>query len=178
MARVERISPSMSLLHSFMAPAVSTEIVIGKKRKGLLLETLERDTSFLASINVIDYSLIVGIHQKDDDWKREENVDCWEENRIFEFDHGGMSFVDVAEEDMIETNDSLEPSWSDGDGKMEQLRNCIFWTGLIDILQPYNARKRAESFLKGLQTDKDKISSVEPNAYAKRFMNFMEKATC
>lgn len=132
---------------------------------------------------MIDYSLILGIHcrnidGKDDDAKTEDDVDQWDENQLFEYDHGGMSFAEPEDEDdVVEKADTLEISWSDN--KMETLdeaKNRIYFMGIIDFLQPYNTRKRAESFIKGLQTDKDKISSVDPETYAKRFVTFMEGA--
>ena len=44
------------------------------------MDTLKRDTFFLESINVIDYSLILGIHcraadDKDDDGKTEDDAE-------------------------------------------------------------------------------------------------------
>lgn len=50
----------------------------------------------------------------------------------------------------------------------------IYFLGIIDILQPYNARKRLETGFKGLVYDVNTISAVDPATYATRFLHFME----
>jgi len=52
--------------------------------------------------------------------------------------------------------------------------NEIYYCGIIDILQAYDMRKQSESLLKGLFQDRKKISSVNPDAYARRFTEFMD----
>lgn len=52
----------------------------------------------------------------------------------------------------------------------------LYYMGVIDILTPYNFIKRTEHILKSITQDKDTISSVNPIAYGKRFMDFMIKA--
>ena len=52
--------------------------------------------------------------------------------------------------------------------------NEIYYCGVIDILQKYNARKQSESLLKGLYLDTDKISAVNPDRYADRFIKFFQ----
>ena len=49
-----------------------------------------------------------------------------------------------------------------------------FFMGVIDILQPYNVRKKLETRLKSIPYKKGTISCVHPSLYAKRFLNFME----
>ncbi|GMI34972.1 hypothetical protein TeGR_g2239, partial [Tetraparma gracilis] len=51
----------------------------------------------------------------------------------------------------------------------------IYFSGIIDILQQYNSRKRAETFFKGLMFDTKQISCVDPKWYAQRFLNYMEQ---
>ncbi len=47
---------------------------------------------------------------------------------------------------------------------------------MIDILQQYNLKKRIENAVKPVFTGKDRqeISAVTPDAYATRFLNFMQ----
>eukprot|EP00602_Paraphysomonas_sp_CaronLab_P002978 CAMPEP_0185030480 /NCGR_PEP_ID=MMETSP1103-20130426/17485_1 /TAXON_ID=36769 /ORGANISM="Paraphysomonas bandaiensis, Strain Caron Lab Isolate" /LENGTH=804 /DNA_ID=CAMNT_0027565641 /DNA_START=142 /DNA_END=2556 /DNA_ORIENTATION=- len=49
----------------------------------------------------------------------------------------------------------------------------IYYIGIIDILQQYNASKRAETIIKGLTNDVSQISSVDSVSYAKRFVKFL-----
>lgn len=53
----------------------------------------------------------------------------------------------------------------------------IYFLGIIDILQQYNASKRVETFVKGMFHDKEQISSVDPMKYATRFIKFMTDNT-
>ncbi|CEG46194.1 Phosphatidylinositol-4-phosphate-5-kinase (PIPK-C) [Plasmopara halstedii] len=51
----------------------------------------------------------------------------------------------------------------------------VYFLGIIDILQQYNTRKIAEAFIKGLRHNRKQISSVNPDFYGDRFIEFMEK---
>jgi hypothetical protein len=53
----------------------------------------------------------------------------------------------------------------------------IYYIGVIDILQQYNASKRFETIFKGFTHDKAQISSVDSVSYAKRFVKFMKDNT-
>merc|ERR1712129_16472 len=125
-----------------------------------------------------DYSFILGIHEK----CKEDVIgmdERWKEGQLFVYDCGGMSYCEEDEKNVIGLDigqNELEQSWSDDDGMKERAKNCIYFGGIIDILQPYNARKKAENFLMGFKTDKSKVSSVDPAAYSKRFVEFMTKA--
>ena len=52
----------------------------------------------------------------------------------------------------------------------------VYFCGIIDILQQYNTRKRAETFFKGFVQDSKAISCVDPDWYAKRFLEFIDAA--
>ncbi len=54
----------------------------------------------------------------------------------------------------------------------------IYFMGIIDILQQYNTKKSIETFVKGFYLDKNEISSVNPEAYAARFCNWIDKNSC
>lgn len=49
-------------------------------------------------------------------------------------------------------------------------RNEVYYVGMIDILQEYNARKKAEHFSKSFYQDGGGISCVSPHDYATRFI--------
>ncbi|SPR00499.1 unnamed protein product (mitochondrion) [Plasmodiophora brassicae] len=54
--------------------------------------------------------------------------------------------------------------------------NVVFFLGIIDILQRYNLRKRAEHSWKALKYDKNTISAVSPTVYCNRFLEFVKRA--
>lgn len=63
-------------------------------------------------------------------------------------------------------------------GITDQRGDEIYYCGVIDILQLYNMHKSGETILKGLiGYDTSKISSVDPQSYAKRFIEFLEDHT-
>ncbi|OLY80842.1 Phosphatidylinositol 4-phosphate 5-kinase its3 [Smittium mucronatum] len=50
----------------------------------------------------------------------------------------------------------------------------IYYLGVIDILTPYNSKKRAEHFFKSLwYSPNEQISAVNPKRYATRFLRFI-----
>jgi hypothetical protein len=53
----------------------------------------------------------------------------------------------------------------------------IYFVGIIDYLQYYNTRKRAETILKSFTNKLSGISAVDPKLYAKRFSNFLTSIT-
>ena len=69
------------------------------------------------------------------------------------------------------------PWTSRADGGMESdNRQEIYFCGVIDILQQYNTRKRAETFFKGFAANNKQISCVHPEWYGDRFLQFMDNA--
>lgn len=62
-----------------------------------------------------------------------------------------------------------------GRGRNGRKNGFVYFLGIIDILQQYNTRKIAETFFKGLRHNRKQISSVHPNFYGDRFIEFVEK---
>merc|ERR1712154_423145 len=73
-------------------------IFFGKKRAHKWLEQVKGDTKFLTNLNVMDYSFILGIHDKDkhvNKWNQEEEIGNnarWKEGQLFVYERGGMSY--------------------------------------------------------------------------------------
>lgn len=49
----------------------------------------------------------------------------------------------------------------------------LYYMGIIDILTPYDIKKKSEHFFKSLTQDKHEISAVKPKVYGNRFMEFI-----
>lgn len=62
-----------------------------------------------------------------------------------------------------------------GRGRDGHKNGFVYFLGIIDILQQYNTRKIAETFFKGFRHNRKQISSVHPNFYGDRFIEFIEK---
>jgi len=56
-----------------------------------------------------------------------------------------------------------------------ELGNEIYFTGVIDLLQQFNRRKKVESFLKTRMNNPEVISAVDPEFYSRRFNRFIEE---
>lgn len=59
----------------------------------------------------------------------------------------------------------------------EERGDEIYFLGIIDILQQYNMHKRSETFVKSFTHDPLLISSVDPEFYAVRFVDFIADNT-
>lgn len=52
----------------------------------------------------------------------------------------------------------------------------MYSLGIIDILTPYDIKKKSEHAYKSLTQDKNAISAVKPSQYGQRFLEFMATA--
>lgn len=55
--------------------------------------------------------------------------------------------------------------------------DLIYHMGIIDILQPYNMRKKVEHAFKSIKNDSRSISCVAPAVYSQRFQQFLRDNT-
>ncbi|NXU49743.1 PI51C kinase, partial [Turnix velox] len=144
-----------------------------------LEKTLHRDCLVLQSFKIMDYSLLLGVH----------NIDQQERERQLEGDHstsdekrpvGQKALYSTAMESIqggaargesIDTDDTMGgiPAVN---GRGERL---LLHVGIIDILQSYRFMKKLEHTWKALVHDGDTVSVHRPNFYADRFLNFMTK---
>ncbi|XP_059909742.1 phosphatidylinositol 4-phosphate 5-kinase type-1 alpha-like isoform X1 [Gadus macrocephalus] len=164
--------------------------------EGLLLEadnynalckTIQRDCLLLQSFKIMDYSLLVGIHNLDLASRERERA-------------GGQSGDSVGSEGAV-TPDQRRPQTQKslyctamesiqgearGKGAMDSedhmggipARNAkgerlLFYIGIIDILQSYRFIKKLEHSWKALVHDGDTVSVHRPGFYAERFQQFM-----
>lgn len=127
-------------------------IDIGSVRAQLYKEQLLMDTEFLRSLNIMDYSLLVGVHEIDREdgegvrYGRAPTVDHIECPHLFTNCHRGM----------MSTN---------GDE--------VYFGGIIDILQRFTTKKKAENLLKRIKAKQNEISCVAPEIYAERMVTFL-----
>ena len=101
----------------------------------------------------MDYSLLVGILNNEDLKSFEETDEDHNKfhNSYFRQDNGGI----------FATNKENEPI------------DTLYFLGIIDILQPYNLRKKVENKIKLIRENANAISCIAPKDYSKRFQNFI-----
>ncbi|XP_069042218.1 phosphatidylinositol 4-phosphate 5-kinase type-1 gamma isoform X3 [Lepisosteus oculatus] len=142
-----------------------------------LVKTLQRDCLVLESFKIMDYSLLLGVH----------NLDQAERERQTE-GPGGSSDEKrpVAQKALYSTAmESIQGGAACGEsidtddmmggipavnGKGERL---LLYIGIIDILQSYRLIKKLEHTWKALVHDGDTVSVHRPSFYADRFFKFM-----
>ncbi|TNM87433.1 hypothetical protein fugu_005654 [Takifugu bimaculatus] len=143
-----------------------------------LAKTLQRDCLVLESFKIMDYSLLLGVH----------NMDQAERERQMEGSQGDSdekrplaqqkALYSTAMESIqggaacggsIDTDDTMGgiPAVN---GKGERL---LLYIGIIDILQSYRLIKKLEHTWKALVHDGDTVSVHRPGFYADRFLKFM-----
>ncbi|XP_049580657.1 phosphatidylinositol 4-phosphate 5-kinase type-1 gamma isoform X3 [Syngnathus scovelli] len=143
-----------------------------------LVKTLQRDCLVLESFKIMDYSLLLGVH----------NMDQAERERQMEGSQGDSdekrpmaqqkALYSTAMESIqggaacggsIDTEDTMGgiPAVN---GKGERL---LLYVGIIDILQSYRLIKKLEHTWKALVHDGDTVSVHRPGFYADRFFKFM-----
>ncbi|XP_069805271.1 phosphatidylinositol 4-phosphate 5-kinase type-1 alpha isoform X2 [Dendropsophus ebraccatus] len=142
-----------------------------------LCKTIQRDCLVLQSFKIMDYSLLVGIHNMDHAQKESTVVD-------------GHTHADtrkpIAQKALYSTAmESIQGEARRGgpietDDQMGGIpaRNArgerlLLYIGVIDILQAYRFMKKLEHSWKALVHDGDTVSVHRPGFYAERFQRFM-----
>mmetsp|Transcript_29398 Transcript_29398/g.70690 ORF Transcript_29398/g.70690 Transcript_29398/m.70690 type:complete len:473 (-) Transcript_29398:407-1825(-) len=118
--------------------------------KEKMMKQLEVDCELLTSLNMMDYSLLVGIFDK-------SRVDP-----TYGIDDHTLREI-LAQDNCLHFTDRLDD------------HGLIYFMGIIDFLQHYNANKRFETIAKSVVNDSKEISSVKPSFYARRLVKFVAK---
>lgn len=174
-------------------------IQIGKDQKEKLMATLNADVNFLSNLNLMDYSFLLGIHDRDraeeelnESLENEENG-CEEE----EVPEGAVPMERGDRPVLMSSQSGATPPDSPQFGNMPDFcgemdpeleffgfkcseacpKNEIYFMALIDILTHYGMKKRTAQAAKAVKHGANaEISTVKPDQYAKRFLEFIEKA--
>ncbi|CAH1789905.1 unnamed protein product [Owenia fusiformis] len=178
-------------------------INVGPEAKEKLLEILSADVQFMSKNNLMDYSLLVGIH--DVDRAEQEFNETFDEEGISEDDDstgsgggaamatspaspGGMDMCPTPPDSPLPVNATMNLQPFDGviDSKLEKFaisssegasKREIYFMALIDILTHYGVKKRTAQAAKTVKHGAGaEISTVKPEQYAKRFLDFINNS--
>ncbi|XP_056678374.1 phosphatidylinositol 4-phosphate 5-kinase type-1 gamma isoform X5 [Monodelphis domestica] len=142
-----------------------------------LVKTLQRDCLVLESFKIMDYSLLLGVHNIDQQ-EREKQTEGAQSTSDEKRPVGQKALYSTAMESIqggaargesIDTDDTMGgiPAVN---GRGERL---LLHIGIIDILQSYRFIKKLEHTWKALVHDGDTVSVHRPSFYAERFFKFM-----
>ncbi|KAG8792070.1 Phosphatidylinositol-4-phosphate 5-kinase [Ceratobasidium sp. 428] len=162
----------------------------GPEKRAFLSAQLERDKVFLQQVQVMDYSLLVGVHNV-----QRGNRDNLRKNTLKVFSPTPRRQPSSARKpkyevrtaathavDLPDTNPTVEARFifyaDDGGyratGEDNHSRGTVYYLGVIDILTPWNTKKKLERMWKGLSADRHKISPVPSHEYGERFLSFLK----
>nr|XP_040021594.1 phosphatidylinositol 4-phosphate 5-kinase type-1 alpha-like isoform X3 [Gasterosteus aculeatus aculeatus] len=152
-----------------------------------LCKTIQRDCLLLQSFKIMDYSLLMGIHNMDQASRARER------SRGNSGDSGGSEGAVTPDQRRPQVQKSLYCTAMEsiqgearGKGALDSedhmggipSRNAkgerlLIYIGIIDILQSYRFIKKLEHSWKALVHDGDTVSVHRPGFYADRFQQFM-----
>ncbi|XP_043823280.1 phosphatidylinositol 5-phosphate 4-kinase type-2 gamma isoform X3 [Dromiciops gliroides] len=166
------------------------KVYIGEEEKRVFLEKLKRDVEFLVQLKIMDYSLLLGIHDIVRGTEPEEEGPGREEEPEGEGDCGmagppalvgscGTSPEGIG--GYIHAHRPLGPGEFESFIDVYAIRSAegapqkeVYFMGLIDILTQYDAKKKAAHAAKTVKHGAGaEISTVHPDQYAKRFLDFI-----
>ncbi|XP_013864626.1 phosphatidylinositol 5-phosphate 4-kinase type-2 gamma [Austrofundulus limnaeus] len=163
------------------------KIYVSDEEKEKMMEKLSRDLEFLVRMRIMDYSLLLGIHDVQRAEREEEEA---EESSIEEEEEG--------EHDLAAAPSSTSPEGiagymksfkAMGPGEFDPYvdvyatqsaaaapRREVYFMGLIDVLTQYDTKKKAAHAAKAVKNGTGaEITTVHPEQYAKRFKEFITK---
>ncbi|GJQ79920.1 hypothetical protein Trydic_g18364 [Trypoxylus dichotomus] len=182
------------------------KVYIGDEARAKLMDTLTADVEFLTKLHLMDYSLLLGIHEvergEQESQKEKENEQenaCQEsdesetgsglENRNYTTYNTPPDSPNAIAQFVREQSLQYEGRFFAG-GIIPELDiyaipSCeaapvkeIYFVAIIDVLTHYGVKKQAAKAAKTVKygSNVDGISTCDPEQYAKRFMEFMQKA--
>jgi 1-phosphatidylinositol-4-phosphate 5-kinase len=147
-----------------------------------LISTMRRDCRVLESFKIMDYSLLVGMHNMDQSAREKSGCGSIEE------EHPGFdSQRSVVKQKLVAHSTAMESIQANSDpvdipddlptggipARNHKGERLLLFVGIIDILQSYRLKKKLEHAFKAMIHDGDTVSVHRPGFYAERFMNFM-----
>jgi len=135
------------------------KLYFSKNLRKEFIEQLRKDTNFLATYKVMDYSLLLGIYYEtpENKEKMELQIKQFQENKSI------PTFFQSKFQKYYNGTRVTRP-----DGVTE-----VYYIGIIDILIQYVAKKKVEHFVKSIAYSGDEVSVVNPVFYTKRFFDFI-----
>ncbi|XP_069509698.1 phosphatidylinositol 5-phosphate 4-kinase type-2 gamma [Ambystoma mexicanum] len=161
----------------------SQKVYVTEEQKNVFMEKLKRDVEFLVQLKIMDYSLLLGIHdvnraeQEEGDYQKEEDG----ENDCAPTVVGSYGTSPEGIAGYLNSHKPLGPSEFDAYIDVYAIKSAdgaptreVYFMGLIDMLTLYDAKKKAAHAAKTVKHGAGaEISTVHPDQYGKRFLDFV-----
>ena len=140
-----------------------------------LQKQIAKDSNFLYSLGVMDYSLLIGVHTTEYDV--DVNVNA-EEERSLSIESLGSNSSASRKLKKVPSNVNNQSMVSD---KRLQVSKVVgpeaYYIGIVDFQQQFDFKKRTERFFKTyiMGLDPNGLSCVEPEFYQQRFMQKVDE---
>uniref|UniRef100_A0A3B5LF32 PIPK domain-containing protein n=1 Tax=Xiphophorus couchianus TaxID=32473 RepID=A0A3B5LF32_9TELE len=155
-------------------------LTLDQEMYNALVKTLQRDCLVLESFKIMDYSLLLGVHNQTLAEKENQSQGSPAEGGDEKKPAGQRALYSTAMESIQGGSTSFKPN-----GKLFFLSSMggipamgskgerlLLFIGIIDILQSYRLIKKLEHSWKSLIHDGDTVSVHRPSFYAERFFKF------
>uniref|UniRef100_A0A3B5L8N2 Phosphatidylinositol 5-phosphate 4-kinase type-2 alpha n=1 Tax=Xiphophorus couchianus TaxID=32473 RepID=A0A3B5L8N2_9TELE len=154
------------------------KIYIDGENKKMFLEKLRKDVEFLAQLKLMDYSLLVGIHDVERAEQEEVETEDIEAEEEGESDGGVIGTPPDSPSNTLDSTKPLSPGEFDPTIDVYAIKSAprkeVYFMAVIDILQHYDAKKKAAHAAKTVKHGAGaEISTVNPEQYSKRFYDFI-----
>jgi len=137
------------------------KLYLPEDKRQAFIDQIAKDTEFLMTYRVMDYSLLLGIYYPTE--KNKSKVDTNLKKR-----KEGGSYISTLKQNLFQEHyNGIKGVRDDG---VEE----IYYVGIIDILIEYATKKKMEHLFKSLAFSPEEVSVVEPEFYQQRFVNFIK----
>ncbi|KTG37071.1 hypothetical protein cypCar_00007870 [Cyprinus carpio] len=149
-------------------------ILLESDHYSALCKTIQRDCRVLQSFKIMDYSLLVGIHNLD---RAGEEVSAAVPDTHKKAQGQKPLYCTAIESIQGESKGKTSPQPYESMGGIPAFNSkgerLLVFIGIIDILQSYRLVKKLEHSWKAFLHDGDSVSVHRPSFYADRFQKFM-----
>lgn len=160
------------------------KIQFGPNKRKMFLEQLEADVKLMKKINVMDYSLLLGVHDV-----KKGNSATLTKLSVFDPKSGTKSELRKTNprdiDRVVDLPVDVFPGRSkyifyghDGGIRSTNENNepmpQIYYLGIIDCLTNYSLKKKLETFWRSLSHNRSTISAIPANEYGNRFVKFIK----
>ncbi|KAJ8403995.1 hypothetical protein AAFF_G00343450 [Aldrovandia affinis] len=165
------------------------KVYVNEEEKDRIMEKLNRDVEFLVQLRIMDYSLLLGIHDVERAEREEEELEESSFEEEAEPENGlaagpAVGSYGTSPDGIAGYLNSYRPL---GPGEFEPYVDMyavksaagapqreVYFIGLIDVLTQYDTKKKAAHAAKTVKHGAGaEISTVHPEQYAKRFRDFI-----